>query len=184
VKNFKAKDLMIPVEEYNRVTKDTTLFEALQCLAIQGEEDNLPHPHRDLLVQGEDGRVVGKITMLDIFRHMEPSYFKMDDRGHPNALSRDFVQKVYRDFNLWAEPLSDVCRKSAIAKAEEIMHTPKKAELVDEDDTLDKAIHAFVLGVHQPLLVQKNGIITGVLRLGDAFEKVRAAVLACEIETA
>ncbi|NDV22328.1 CBS domain-containing protein [Desulfovibrio sp. JC022] len=184
MKNFKAKDLMIPVEEYNRVKEDTTLFEALQCLAQQGDELNLPHPHRDLLVENADGKVVGKITMLDIFKHMEPSYFKMDDQRHPGALSMDFVQKVYRDFNLWSEPLSSLCRKNAGAKAEEIMHTPKQAEILDEDDTLDKALHAFVLGVHQPLLVQKDGIITGVVRLGDAFDKVRTAVLACEIETA
>ncbi len=175
---------MIPVEEYNRVKTDTTLFEALQCLAQQGEELNLPHPHRDLLVEDDNGKVVGKITMLDIFKHMEPSYFKMDDKHHPNALSMDFVQKVYRDFNLWSEPLSSLCRKNAGAKAGEVMHSPKKAEILDEDETLDKALHAFVLGVHQPLLVQKDGIITGVVRLGDAFDKVRTAILACEIETA
>lgn len=184
MKNFKAKDLMIPVEEYNRVKKDTTLFEALQCLTEQGEELNLPHPHRDLLVEDDEGKIIGKITMLDIFKHMEPSYLKMDNQHHPNALSMDFVQKVYRDFNLWSEPLTSLCRKNSGAKAGEIMHTPKQAEILDEDDTIDKALHAFVLGVHQPLLVQKDGIITGVVRLGDAFEKVRTAVLACEIETA
>nr|WP_203544855.1 CBS domain-containing protein [Desulfovibrio sp. JC010] len=172
---------MIPVEEYNRVTKETTLVESMQCLIQQGEDKNLPHPHRDLLVEDENGKVIGKVTMLDIFKHMEPSYFKMDDQRHPNALNMDFVQKVYRDFNLWSEPLSELCRKSAGATAGEIMHVPANTELLDENDSVDKALHAFMLGVHQPLLVQKDGLVTGVLRLGDVFEKVRSAILACEI---
>ncbi|WP_419781931.1 CBS domain-containing protein [Maridesulfovibrio sp.] len=179
--SIRIKELMIPVEEYNRVTKEATLVTAMQCLVKQSEDKNLPHPHRDLLVEDENGKVIGKITMLDIFKHMEPSYFKMDDQKHPNALNMDFVQKVYRDFNLWSEPLSELCRKNANATAGEIMHEPKNTELLDEEDSIDKALHAFMLGVHQPLLVQKNGEITGVLRLGDVFEKVRAAILACEI---
>lgn len=172
---------MIPANEYCRVKKDTTLFEAMQFLVEQGEEKRLAHPHRDLLVEDVDGKVVGKVTMLDIFRYMEPSYLKMENQKHPNALSRDFVQKVYTDFNLWSEPLSTLCRKSSGVKVEEVMHTPKRTEVLDEEDSIDKALHAFVLGVHQPILVQKDGIITGVLRLGDAFEKVRTSILACKI---
>lgn len=172
---------MIPVEEYTRVKKNTTLLAAMQGLTQQAEDENLPHPHRDLLVEDEGGMVIGKVTMLDIFKHMEPSYFKMDNTRHPNALSKDFVQRVYRDFNLWSEPLTDICRRKADTKVEEIMHTPQKVEIVNEEDSIDKALHAFVLGVHQPLLVQKDGKITGVLRLGDAFEKVKNSILACEI---
>ncbi|WP_319763917.1 CBS domain-containing protein [Maridesulfovibrio sp.] len=180
MKNFKVKDLMIPVEEYNRVTKKTTLFEALLHLEQLDEEQKQLHPHRDLLVEDEEGNIVGKITMLDIFKHMEPAYFKMDNKHSPNSLNTDFVQKIYRDFNLWSEPLDSLCRKNAVATVEEIMHRPEGAEILDEDDSIDKALHAFVLGVHQPLLVRKNGRITGVIRLGDAFDKVRSAVLACE----
>lgn len=172
---------MIPVEEYTRVKKNTTLLAAMQGLTQQAEDENLPHPHRDLLVEDEEGMVIGKVTMLDIFKHMEPSYFKMDNTRYPNTLSKDFVQRVYRDFNLWSEPLTDICRRKTDTKVEEIMHTPQKVEIVDEEDSIDKALHAFVLGVHQPLLVQKDGNITGVLRLGDAFERVKKSILACEI---
>ncbi|CCO23297.1 CBS domain-containing protein [Maridesulfovibrio hydrothermalis] len=181
MKNLKAKDLMIPASEYCRVKKDTTLFDAMQFLVTQSEKKDLSHPHRDLLVEDEDGKVIGKVTMLDIFQHMEPAYFKVADQRHSTALSKDYVQKVYTDFNLWSEPLSSLCQKSSGVEVKEVMHTPKRSELVDEEDSLDKALHAFVLGVHQPLLVQKDGVITGVLRLGDAFEKVRTAILACEI---
>ncbi len=84
---------MIPVGEYCRVKKDTTLFDAMHKLVEQGKKKALSHPHRDLLVEDEDGKIIGKVTMLDIFRSLEPSYFKLEEKQHPNALSTDFVQK-------------------------------------------------------------------------------------------
>ncbi|WP_320171903.1 CBS domain-containing protein [Maridesulfovibrio sp.] len=179
--NPRVKELMIPAEEYCRVRKESTLQEAMLSLVKQGEENGLAHPHRDLLVEDADGNVVGKVTMLDIFRSMEPSYFKMDHLGHPSVLAKDYVQKVYADFNLWSEPLKTLCLKCAGMKVEELMHTPAKSEMVSEDDSIDKALHAFVLGLHQPILVHCDGRITGVLRLGDIFESVRKAILACEL---
>ncbi|WP_027721863.1 CBS domain-containing protein [Maridesulfovibrio zosterae] len=181
MKNSKVRNLMIPVREYCRVKAETTLFNAMEFLVQHGEQQQLPHPHRDLLVEDNNGKIIGKVTMLDIFHYLEPAYLKIDNRKHSSSLSMSFVQKVYTDFNLWAEPLSTLCQKSAGAKVKEVMHTPKPSEILGEDDSIDKALHAFVLGIHQPILVQKNGIITGVLRLGDTFEKVRDSILSCEI---
>ncbi|WP_320174062.1 CBS domain-containing protein [Maridesulfovibrio sp.] len=184
MKNFKAKDLMIPADEYCRVKKDTTLHEAMAQLVIQSEKKGLSHPHRDLLVEDEEGKIIGKVTMLDIFKSMEPNYFKKETGRHQNALTREYVQKIYTDFNLWSEPLSTLCQKCAALKVSELMHTPHLTEMINEDDSIDKALHSFVLGLHQPILVQKDGNVTGVLRLGDIFENIRKAILACEIETA
>ncbi|WP_432734595.1 CBS domain-containing protein [Maridesulfovibrio sp. FT414] len=181
MKNLKVKDLMIPAEEYCRVRKETTLYEAMQILVCQGKEKNLAHPHRDLLVEDENGDIIGKVTMLDIFKSMEPSYFKMNYRDHPTVLGTEYVQKIYADFNLWSDPLSTLCQKCAKLTVEELMHSPGKSEKIDEDASIDKALHAFVFGLHQPILVQKDGKVTGVLRLGDIFESVREAILACEI---
>lgn len=119
--------------------------------------------------------------MLDIFRSMEPAYFKMDYRDHPSVLSKDFVQKVYADFNLWSEPLKTLCQKCALLTVQELMHSPGKSEMISENDSIDKALHAFVLGLHQPILVHNGGMVTGVLRLGDIFESVRESILACDI---
>lgn len=172
---------MIPADEYCRVRKDITLFEALQFIDNAKAEKKLAHHHHDLLVEDEHGKIVGKMTMIDIFHYMEPSYLKMTNQKHPNALSKDFVQKIYTDFNLWSEPLNSLCAKCSGVKVEEVMHTPKPTEYLDEEDSLDKALHAFVLGIHQPLLVRKAGTVTGVLRLGDVFEEVKNSILACEI---
>ncbi|WP_415715032.1 CBS domain-containing protein [Maridesulfovibrio sp.] len=181
MKNLKVKDLMIPAEEYCRVKKDATLHEAMTQLVIQGEEKGRIHPHRDLLVEDDEGNIIGKVTMLDIFKSMEPNYFKMDYKDHPSVLSKEYVQKVYTDFNLWSEPLNTLCQKCAALKVEELMHTPRKTEFINEEDSIDKALHSFVLGLHQPILVHKDKKVVGVLRLGDIFENVRKAILRCEI---
>jgi predicted transcriptional regulator len=58
------------------------------------------------------------------------------------------------------------------------MHIPEKMEYIKETATLEKALHLFVMGVHQPLIVKnKNSKITGVLRFGDVYEAVRQRLL-------
>ena len=54
----------------------------------------------------------------------------------------------------------------------EFMYTPKEAEHVEADTSLCEAIHQFVMGHHQSLLVTKDGEIVGVLRLTDVFKHV------------
>jgi hypothetical protein len=36
------------------------------------------------------------------------------------------------------------------------------------------------MGVHQPIIVRRGEEVTGVLRLGDVFEKIRELTLACK----
>jgi hypothetical protein len=54
----------------------------------------------------------------------------------------------------------------------EFMYTPKEAERVEADTSLCEAIHQFVMGHHQSLLVTKGGEIVEVLRLTDVFKHV------------
>ena len=62
------------------------------------------------------------------------------------------------------------------------MHVPEKIEIIQETDTIEKALNLYVMGVHQPLIVKDGNTVTGVLRFGDIFEAVRKALLACEIK--
>ncbi|WP_031484567.1 CBS domain-containing protein [Maridesulfovibrio frigidus] len=181
--NLKVSDLMIPVVEYSRVKEDTSVHAAMMELVKESKDKNLSHPHRDLLVEGADGKVVGMVTMLDIFKHMEPSYLKLLSKNPSGFLDKSYVQKVFKDFNLWSEPFNSLCQRIGGIKVSDIMHTPEQADIVGEEDKLDKALHAYIVGAQQPLLVRKDDRITGVLRLGDVFEKVRDSILACEIAT-
>ncbi len=60
----------------------------------------------------------------------------------------------------------------------DVMYVPEKIEYIKENDSLEKALHIYVMGVHQPLIVRNaEGDITGVLRFGDIFEAFRQSLL-------
>ena len=54
-------------------------------------------------------------------------------------------------------------------------------EYLEEDDSLEKAMNYYVMGVHQPLIVKKGDDVTGVLRFGDVFEVVREELVNCAL---
>ena len=179
--NVQVKDVMIPISRYVTVKKDNTLIEVLAALddARQSERE---HAHRDAIVVDDDGKFVGKVTMLDIFRALEPGYRKVEDRKSTGALTQDFVMKAATDFNLWMEPMQDVCSRGAHKFVSEVMHVPQDADYIDEGDSIELALHKYVMGVHQPLIVKAGGKVTGVLRFGDVFEVTRKEMLSCALE--
>lgn len=178
---MKVRELMIPVAEYVTVSEGATLLDAFVTL----EEDhrakgNGGHAHRDVLVMSSAGEVAGTITMVDIIRSLEPNYKKLTSGGRESdVLSREYVAGVFKELGLWGESLQDLCGKAVELAVEEVMHRPDKQELVDEDDPLELAIHHYIMGVRQPLLVKRGEVVVGVLRFSDIFEEIRKRVLAC-----
>lgn len=179
--NLKVKELMIPVSEYTRVSEDRTLQEAMQLLADDANRKNLEHAHRDLLVEDKKGRIIGKVTMADIFNYMEPQYEKIRSSNGKHVLEYSLVQKIFRDFDLWSQPLENLCERAAATRIKDIMHEPEKSEYLTTEASLERALHNYIMGIHQPMLITENDEVVGVLRLGDVFEKVRQAILTCEM---
>jgi predicted transcriptional regulator len=61
------------------------------------------------------------------------------------------------------------------------MSRPSEGEYIDSEASLDKAVHLFVMGHHQSLLVSRQGDIIGILRLTDVFAVVFHALKQCSI---
>jgi len=177
---IQVKEIMIPISNYVTVQKEDSLVEVLQSLEQARTEDE--HAHRDAIVVDANGVFIGKVTMIDIFRILEPNYKKIELQPKKGTLTADFVMKAARDFNLWMEPTKTICERGGQLKVVEVMHTPAKIEYINETDTLENALHLYVMGVHQPLIVQNNdGAVTGVLRFGDIFEVIRQSLLSCNV---
>jgi len=177
---MKIKELMIPVADYVTVDQNATLMDAFLAL----DEDRASRgdaSHRDVLVRGEDGNVLGKLTMVDVFRALEPNYRKLKDEKTDYAmLTRDYVAKIFKRYELWTDALPNLCSRVAGLKVGDVAGEPLESEFVDQDDDLEMAIHRFIYGVHQPLLVRAGERVTGVLRYSDVYEAVRKHILACE----
>ena len=58
-------------------------------------------------------------------------------------------------------------------------HTPTEGEYVNEDATLDVAIHRLVMGHHQSLLVTRGKKIVGIIKLTDIFAEIFQTMKAC-----
>ncbi len=134
-----------------------------------------------LRVVDEDGGFVGKVTMIDIFKALEPNYKRVDEKRSMGTLTQIFVAKAVKDFNLWMEPMQDVCTRGAHKFVGDVMHASGDADFIRAEDSIELALHKYVMGVHQPLIVKEGDTVTGVLRFGDVFEVTRKAMLSCPV---
>ena len=172
-----VEDLMVPLDEYATVTEDATLYEAVRTLEKMQEEldrKRYAYLHRAVLVLDRNRKVVGKISQLDVLTALEPKYKQMGDLSAISraGLSPEFIRSLMEQYSLCVVPFTEMCRIAADLKVTEFMYTPREGEYVEADRLLCEAIHQFVMGHHQSLLVTKDGEIVGVLRLTDVFKHV------------
>ena len=178
MRDILVKDVMIPIANYVTVKKEDHLVEVLHAIEKKRQAEG-GHAHRDAIVVDDNGRFVGKVTMIDIFRSLEPSFGKVQQKRKSQTLTDAFVREAVKDFKLWLEPAESICQRGGKIAVADVMHIPEKTEYLKEDDNLEKALNYYVMGVHQPLIVKKNEAVTGVLRFGDVFEIVREQLLSC-----
>ncbi len=181
MKNYKVKDLMVPISEYATVTKEATLFEAVTALEEAQEKfGGKSYRHRAIIVM--DGKhVAGKISMHDALRALEPKYGEMglDKSTTRLGFSSHFLQAVRENFNLFETPLENICKKAADLNVESFMQIPAEEEFVGINDSVDVAIHKLVMGHHQSFLVTDNKEVAGVLRLTDVFAYIFHSMVEC-----
>lgn len=182
MKSIQVKEIMIQLEEYAVVSMNATLCEAVLALKeAQTRFERSEYLHRAVLVLDESGQVVGKLSQNDVLRGLEPKYEKIGNLSKIShwELSAEFIKSMMKNFSLWENPLENICRKATEIKVKDIMYTPAQGEFVDEDATLDEAIHKLVVGYHQSLLVTKEERVVGILRLTDVFSQVSKMIEAC-----
>jgi len=180
MKKVKVREVMVPIDEYATVDMEATIGEAVDALeraqAHLGEED---YKHRAVLVLDREKNVVGKLSQLDFIRGLEPKYRQIMDYKYltRHGLTKDFLRAMLAEQRLWERSLEEICRDGSEIKVKEVMYTPEDNEYVTADASLDEAIHQFVMGRHQSLLVTENSKIVGILRLTDVFKLITSTCL-------
>ena len=177
-----VREVMIPTENYVTVHKEASLYDFIQVLETS-KATNKGHAHRDAIVLDEEGELIGKLTMIDIFRALETYHNKIDlneiIEGSKGVLTEDMIKAAAKGFDSWVAPAKTICERGKVVNVSEIMHVPKDNEYIMENESLEKALHLYVWGAHQPLIVKKGETVTGMLRFGDIFEVVRENLLTC-----
>jgi hypothetical protein len=158
------------------------LYDAILALEKAQEEFHQDrYRHRGILVYDENGKIMGKISQTAILRALEPKYeqFEMPRSRYP--FTPNFMKSLFNQYDLWNKPLDDICKKSGQKRVKEFVRRFDEAEVVEEQTTLNEAIHMLVVGHMQSLVVMREGEVTGILRLTDVFHEVLMMVKACEL---
>ena len=181
---IKVKELMIPASEYASISADATLAEAQ--VALESAEDHFNktrHSYRALLVLDHNGRVIGKLALLDILKGLDPKYKELGDFGLLSrfGFSHKFYDYIMKDVDILQKPLDDICEKASKIKVKDIMQLPTKGTFVDQEESLNKAIHQLVMEHHQSLMVTHENNIVGILRLVEVAAEIGSRIKECEI---
>jgi len=182
---IKVSDLMVPLSDYAMVSEDATLHEAIKALVRARDEfDPAKGKHRAILVTDKNNRVIGKLSLLDVLKALEPKYVRVEDQKVLSrvGLGKNFMKSMAAKYKLWDEPLEDICKKSAEIIVKNITRAPTEGEFVDEHASLNEGIHQIVMGRRQSLLVTRGKDIVGLLRLTDIFREISKRVQDCNPE--
>ncbi len=184
MKSIPVREIMVSLSEYATVSEDATLFEAVMTLEkAQEKYEQSLYPHRAILIYNKKNKITGKISQLDVLRALEPKYEKIIESRSLSRFgySNKFLESIFNQYNLWENPLNDLCRKAGKLKVKNFMTIPAESEYITEDRNLDEAIHKFVMGNYQSLLVTREKEIVGILRLTDIFREISGEIKNCRI---
>ncbi|MFH2059738.1 MAG: CBS domain-containing protein [Pseudomonadota bacterium] len=182
MKDKKVKEVMIPLSDYATVSEEDNLATAIKVLKEARDDTKYKYKHRAVLVYDKDNNISGKMSLRCILKALEPKYrqFEHPDSNGSIGLSRfgfnnDFLTSLLENLSLWDETLEELVKKASKLKVKTLMYSPSNGEYVDEDAPITEAVHQFILGCHQSILVMKKDKVVGILRLSDVFD------LVCEI---
>lgn len=188
----KVKEIMAPIEEYNRVNIDAQLCDALSILKRNyeklkaGEEGNY---HKTLLVVDDKDNIVGKLSMYDMIRGLVPEPAKTPEVSKAyNAMrsgrARDVSVEVgdaQEHFKWLTSTFVELIKQEAHKNVKDIMTPIEKSSLKAEDKVTHGIYTLFKDKVRQQF-VQSDGKIVGVVNLNIIFtELLEVASPECHI---
>ena len=154
---MKAKDLMIPLQEY--LKPETTLKEAANILRAAKRDDERVGV-KGLPVLDASGKMVGFLSIGDILKAVFPSYMSLMNLG-------DFT---------WDGMVEDMAKKAGNRKVSEMMTT--HVITVNEDASLMECVdHMIKNNVKRLPIIGKDGKVSGILYERDIFFAITKAMM-------
>jgi CBS domain-containing protein len=178
---IKVKDIMIPIEEYEKVDAEAHLCDALSILKKNYEKAKTCAPgqfHKTLFVTDASKKIVGKLSMYDLVRGLvpEPSKeFDIPQRETYVRVSRfweieEKAAELTERFGWLTRSFVDLVKQEAHKKVRDIMD--RVHPILKEEDTLNQAVYLmFKESVRQPLVV-RNDHVVGVINLMRVFSEL------------
>lgn len=184
MESVKVRELMRPLDEFPQISSQATFMEAVETLEkVDQEFQSGKAVQRILLVYNATGKILGKMSPMDVVQGLEPQYLNADI---PKSKSySQLIQAVHesteKELRLWRDPLKELCKKTYSVKIHEFIKMPTPDHMVRIDDNIYEAVHLFVVERHDSLFVQDGQDIVGLIRFSDVYKKIREAMKACPL---
>jgi len=182
----KVKDIIVPIEEYDKVDIDSQLCDALRILKTNYETlkaQGRGSFHKTLFVTDGDKNIVGKLSMYDLIRSLVPEPAKAPEISkayHAMLSSRSLeVAEEVSDFQEHFEWLSntfcELVKQEAHKKVRDVMNPVIQSVLIEED-RITQAIYVMFKEDVRQQLVHREGKIVGVINLNAIFSELLEVV--------
>ncbi len=181
---MKVRDFMVPVDKFPRISHSATFFDAVTALEVAQEKYlSGKSAQRILLVEDDQGIVIGKISPIDLLRGLETNYDRVDTEKSLSRFGLSYIWKSMQDdYQLWENPFKDLCRKAQEVQVKDIIKNPLEGQSVSADNSLVKCFHLFVMYRHDALfVVDDDEMIIGLLRFSDVYRKASMIMKECGI---
>ena len=181
VDDKRVKDILIPIESYEKVNIDSRLCDTLAILKRKYEQIKTSGQeglHTTIFVKDNSGKLVGKISMYDLIKGLVPESVKGPDmsRAYYSVLSSRILEasrevgEVQARFKWLHSSLLELIKQEAQKPIKDIMS--QVHPILTEEDTINHAIYImFKEGIRQPLVV-RDGQIIGVVTLKAVFDEM------------
>ena len=176
-----VKDIMAPIDDYNKIQMDAPLCDVLGILRENHEKLKSGEKgkfHKTIIVIDGSGKIVGKLSLYDLVRGLVPEKAKKPElsRMYYRTLSSraaevaDEVSQVQERFQWLNHTFLDLVKQETQKKISEVM--APLHPLLHEDDTMNKAIYImFKENIRQPGVVRGDQIV-GIVNLIDIFDEL------------
>jgi hypothetical protein len=183
MEKMKVRDLMVTAARFPKISDRATFYEAIRALE-RAQEQYLSGKaeQRILLVENEQGKVVAKISPVDLMRGLETNYNRINTGETVKRFGLSYIWKsMQKDYGLWEDPFKDLCRKASEVQIKNFIQPPQEGQIVGPDDALAKCFHLFIMNRHDTLLVVQGDKIIGLLRFSDVYKKVSQTMKECAL---
>ena len=97
----------------------------------------------------------------------EPKYKKIKSLKSLDrfGISLELANSMMEHYSLWNKFVDSLCLAAGEELVKEIMYTPTEGEYIEEDASMDTAIHRLVVGHLHSLLVTRGSDIVGHFKI-------------------
>ena len=182
----RVKDIMAPIEDYDKVDVDAQLCDVLSILKRNYEKIKAQEKgsfHKTLFVTDADSDIVGKLSMYDLIRGLVPEPAKAPEisKAYHQMLSSRALEVAgeisdFQEHYQWLHStFTELVKQEAHKKVRDLMK-PIQKSVLHEEDRINEAIYVMFKEDIRQQLVHREGKIVGVINLNTIFSELLEVV--------